>query len=195
MAKPSQRWKPVNGPSSCLAQMFQRCIGIAVGFDKFDYRRYSLRRGGATNHFKVHGRFDALMVLGRWQSSATARIYANDGMSVLTEMSVPWTHFTRNLRSQYLTSLTKPLQKLELTKAPSQKRGRWKRGATKETLGKCFTKGWRSSTASGFGRGLGWPYIPEARLTLGLAGFSLGYMDMESKRKWTWGPKENAPRG
>jgi hypothetical protein len=113
----------------------------AVGFQNLDYRPYSLRRGGATNHFSMHGRFDSLIVLGRWQSASTARIYVNEGMSVLTEMSVPWTRFSRNLRSQYLTSLTKPLPKLELTKQPSQKRGRWKRSKKGNIWGDVSLKG------------------------------------------------------
>ena len=99
----------------------------AVGFEHLDYRPYSLRRGGATYHFQIHGRFDSLLVSGRWQSASTARIYINEGMAVLTEMSIPWTRFSRNLRSQYLTSLTRPLPKLELTKPASKSRGRWKR--------------------------------------------------------------------
>eukprot|EP00435_Cladocopium_sp_Y103_P017447 s824_g4.t1 len=53
----------------------------AVGLDQFDYRPYSLRRGGATHYFQLHGRFDSLLILGRWQSASTARIYINEGLS------------------------------------------------------------------------------------------------------------------
>ena len=70
-------------------------------------------------------------------------------------ISFSWNPVTKNLTSQNLTSLTKPLPKLELTKQPSQKRGRWKR-AKKETCN-CLTSGWRSSVASGFRRALEWP--------------------------------------
>ena len=107
----------------------------AVGFDSIDYRPYSLRRGGATHYFTLHGRFDSLLVLGRWQAAATARLYLNEGLATVAELSLPWTRFSKNLRSQYLTSLTKPLPKLELTKRPSQRRGHWKRA--KEDTGLC----------------------------------------------------------
>ena len=110
----------------------------AVSLDKFDFRPYSLRRGGATHHFSVHGRFDALLILGRWQAAATARLYINDGLSVLAEINIPWNRFLKNLRSQYVTSLTRPLPKLELTKSPSQKRGRWKRAQKVGNTWRCF---------------------------------------------------------
>lgn len=109
------------GPHTPGAKTFNEVVQ-AVGFDTFDYRPYWLRRGGATHLFQVQGRFDSLLVLGRWQASATARIYLNEGLATLAEMTLPWTRFTKSLRSQYLKSLTKPLPKLELTKQTSQKR-------------------------------------------------------------------------
>lgn len=114
------------GPSHKWRKRFAEIV-TAVNFDKFDFRPYSLRRGGATHLFQVLGRFDSLLVLGRWQAAATARIYINSGLAVLAEISVPWDAFNKNLRSQYLTGLTKPLAKLELTKPASQRRGTWKR--------------------------------------------------------------------
>ena len=114
------------GPSHKWRKTFNDVLE-AVGFDQFDFRPYSLRRGGATHLFQLHGRFDALMVLGRWQAASTARIYINSGLAVLAEISLPKNRFINNLRSQYLSSLTKPLAQLELTKKPSQRRGRWKR--------------------------------------------------------------------
>ena len=108
-----------------------------MNFQNIDYRPYSLRRGGATHYFTLHGRFDSILVLGRWQAAATARLYLNEGLATIAELSLPWTRFSQNLRSQYLSSLTKPLPKLELTKLPkqpSQKRGRWK-GAKNDTWG------------------------------------------------------------
>ena len=143
----------------------------AVGLDQFDFRPYSLRRGGATHYFQLHGRFDSLLVLGRWQSAATARIYLNEGMSVLTEMTLPWNRFTRNLRSQYLTSLTKPLAKLELTKQTSQYRGRWKKGKKGEHNGVCSLKNWVKISSYLWvwpGTGVAQPYtLGKARLGFG----------------------------
>ena len=127
------QWKSAASPDMLLCgqshQWRKRFADVikAVKFDRFDFRPYSLRRGGATHLFQVQGRFDALLVLGRWQAAATARIYINSGLAVLAEITIPWDAFTRNLRSQYLTGLTKPLAKLELTKPASQRRGRWKK--------------------------------------------------------------------
>lgn len=103
-----------------------------LGLTELAYRPYSLRRGGATHYFSMGGSFDKLLLLGRWQAAATARLYVNEGMSVLTEMKIPWTPFLRNLKAQYLKSLTQPLAKLERTKDkhPSQARGR-RKGAKK----------------------------------------------------------------
>ena len=113
-----------------------------VGLDKVDYRPYSLRRGGATFYFQKLGSFDKLLVLGRWQAAATARIYVNEGLSVLAEMETTISAFSRNLRSQYVRSLTQPLPKLGNTKQASQRRGRWK---NKRIAGEILTTGCRLS--------------------------------------------------
>ena len=55
----------------------------------FGYRPYSLRRGGATFFFQHHGSFDKLLVLGRWAAAKTARIYINEGLAQMSEISVP----------------------------------------------------------------------------------------------------------
>ena len=127
------QWKTVAHPESLLTgpahawrKQFSDTIQ-AVKLDQLEFRPYSLRRGGATYYFQLHGRFDSLLVLGRWQAAATARLYLNEGLSVLAELRMNWTPYTKNLRSQYLTSFTRPLPKLELTKRPSQRRGRWNR--------------------------------------------------------------------
>ena len=141
------QWKAIATPDSFLcgaSHKWRKQFGdvlTAVNFDAFDFRPYSLRRGGATHLFQLHGRFDAIMVLGRWQSASTARLYINSGLAVLADMTLPNTRFHKTLRSQYLTSLTKPLAKLELTKNPSQKRGRWKGAKNPKTRGLFLTKG------------------------------------------------------
>lgn len=135
------QWKQVahpehllTGPSHKWRKSFADILS-AVGLDTFDFRPYSLRRGGATQHFQTFGRFDSLCVLGRWQAAATARIYVNEGLSVLAQITIPWSKFTKNLRSQYILSLTKSLPKLELTKPTSQSRGRWnKKKSTRKRL-------------------------------------------------------------
>eukprot|EP00438_Fugacium_kawagutii_P030551 Skav236000 [mRNA] locus=scaffold348:439265:442676:+ [translate_table: standard] len=121
------------GPSHAWRKQFAHLIE-KLGFSTWDFRPYSLRRGGATQMFKSFGSFDRLLVSGRWQSARTARIYVNEGLAVLAEMTLPWTPFSRNLRAQYLKSLTSPLPKLEPGPLRSaQCRGTRKRKANKAT--------------------------------------------------------------
>lgn len=112
----------IAGPAHKWRQTFSDILK-ALEFHKWDFRPYSLRRGGATAIFKNEGSLDRLMILGRWQSARTARVYLNEGLAVLAELSLPWTRFSRNFQAQYLASLQKPLPKLEHT-AAKQRQGR-----------------------------------------------------------------------
>ena len=61
----------------------------ALGLESFQFRPYSLRRGGATFSFSKHGSLDRLLIHGRWQTPKTARIYINNGLATLAEMRIP----------------------------------------------------------------------------------------------------------
>ena len=122
----------LTGPAHIWRKQFNDTLD-AVGLADLLYRPYSLRRGRATHFFTLSGSFDKLLLLGRWQAAATARIYVNEGLSVLTELKQSWNPFTRNLRQQYVRSLTHPLPKLELTKRASQNRGHWKKRGKRST--------------------------------------------------------------
>ena len=132
----------------------------ALGFSGLEFRPYSLRRGGATFYFRQHGSFDKLLIHGRWQSTKTARIYINEGLAILAELSLSWTAFARNLRSQYLNSLSKPLPQLE--PMPKGRAGgggkklkaRKKRAEKRGKNGNCSTMG-EARLFLGFGRALG----------------------------------------
>ena len=52
------------------------------------WRPYSLRRGGATAHFLEHGSLDKTAVRGRWPSTKTARIYINEAVSTLAQITL-----------------------------------------------------------------------------------------------------------
>lgn len=127
------QWCSSVPPSSLLVpsgpkwrQQFSTSV-TALGFAPLDFRPYSMRRGGATYLFKQHGNLDKLLLFGRWQAAKTARIYLNDGLAVLAELRVKWNAFSRNLRQQYLSSLTSPLPALEpQARQRAQGRGRWK---------------------------------------------------------------------
>ena len=117
--------KLISSPPPTWRKFFNQVLQ-ALSFHRFDFRPYPLRRGGATHFFTRHGGFDQLLVLGRWQSVKTARVYINQGVAVLAEISVPWNNFSRNFHTQYMRSLTQRLPKLELT-PKAQKGGRWKK--------------------------------------------------------------------
>ena len=60
----------------------------ALKLNDLHFRPYSLRRGGATFWFNQHGSFDKLLVQGRWAAARTARVYLNDGLAQLADMSL-----------------------------------------------------------------------------------------------------------
>eukprot|EP00438_Fugacium_kawagutii_P018349 Skav224070 [mRNA] locus=scaffold432:52613:53713:+ [translate_table: standard] len=100
------------GPPHKWRSSFSHIL-TALGFRDWDFRPYSLRRGGATDSFRAHGNLDRLLLAGRWQSARTARIYLNDGLAVLAELKLPWNNFAKTLKSQYIRSLTLNLPPLE----------------------------------------------------------------------------------
>ncbi len=112
-------------PSSSWWRKEFRHILDALGLSSFEFRPYSLRRGGATFRFTKHGSLDRLLVQGRWQAVRTARIYINEGLSVLAEMKVP-SHKLRGFGHIYKRSLTTALPQLELTRKASSSGGRGK---------------------------------------------------------------------
>ena len=59
----------------------------ALQVDHCNFQAYSLRRGGATNHFMSHRTVEAILIRGRWRSLGVARLYLEDGMSHLTTLS------------------------------------------------------------------------------------------------------------
>ena len=88
------KWKQVNAPSKFLAPkphawraLFTKAIE-ALKLNDLRFRPYSLRRGGATFWFNQHGSFDKLLVQGRWAAARTARVYLNDGLAQLADMSL-----------------------------------------------------------------------------------------------------------
>lgn len=89
----ARQHEPLVPSSSRWRKLFSRCID-ELHLSSFGFRPYSLRRGGATFWFHRHGSFDKLLILGRWQASRTARIYLNEGLAMLAEMTMPKAHLT-----------------------------------------------------------------------------------------------------
>eukprot|EP00438_Fugacium_kawagutii_P016151 Skav228276 [mRNA] locus=scaffold6733:108207:110481:- [translate_table: standard] len=91
-------WKLVANPVTPLVQStpawrarFSECLKC-LDLEEYGFRPYSLRRGGATFWFSKHQSLDRLCVQGRWASQKTARIYINEGLSLLTTMNIPASH-------------------------------------------------------------------------------------------------------
>lgn len=95
------RWWLNSVPShTCLTSgpaqwrgLFNQAL-TALSLTEYQFRPYSLRRGGATWWFSRHQSLDKILLQGRWQAPKTARIYINEGLAVLAEMSLP-PHDTR----------------------------------------------------------------------------------------------------
>ena len=112
----------LTGPAHKWRKEFAEILST-LGFSEWDFRPYSLRRGGATHLFSLQGSFDKLLVTGGWQSAKTAKLYLNQGLAVLAELRLPWTRFSRSFVSQYSRSLTQPLPSLEPVPQKAQSRG------------------------------------------------------------------------
>ena len=129
----------------------------AVGLASFDFRPYSLRRGGATFWFAKHGSLDKLLVQGRWSAVKTARVYINEGLANLAEMSLPAATL-RGFTSIYTRSISYALPSLEHTPKRSGPGGRGKRGkkwqflwevdVIKKCLGLSIFLAWRKMLGS-----------------------------------------------
>ena len=60
----------------------------ALGLEDLAFRPYSIRRGGATHHFRSGASISSTTVRGRWGNSKTARIYINEGLAMLADISI-----------------------------------------------------------------------------------------------------------
>ena len=92
-----KRWKelasdhtPLSASPGNWRALFTDALS-ALQLQSFGLRPYSLRRGGATWWFAKHHSLDKILLQGRWQAPKTARIYLNEGLSILAEMSLPTT--------------------------------------------------------------------------------------------------------
>lgn len=117
-----------SSPSAWRTQFSETIEELGLG--SFNFRPYSLRRGGATFSFAKHGSLDRLLLQGRWQAPKTARIYINSGLATLAEMKVPMANL-RGFLSVYRKSLNKELPSLEHTRGTSGSGGRGRRNPRK----------------------------------------------------------------
>ena len=57
----------------------------SLNLERQGYQIYSLRRGGATTHYRRFENMGLTLVTGRWQDTAVARIYISDGVQTLLQ--------------------------------------------------------------------------------------------------------------
>ena len=57
--------------------------------EQYQFRPYSLRRGGATAYFHHEGLMEKALIHGRWQSSAVACQYIMEGLALLPSLRMP----------------------------------------------------------------------------------------------------------
>lgn len=73
-------------------RLFRRQLAMYLdflGLSSVGFTPYSIRRGGASFAFSQGYTFDTLLVMGRWQSIKTARIYLDSGRSSLIQLQLP----------------------------------------------------------------------------------------------------------
>jgi len=59
-----------------------------MGLQQFNFRPYSLRRGGATALFQESKSMEMALIRGRWESSRVARLYISDGLSFIPSIKL-----------------------------------------------------------------------------------------------------------
>ena len=72
-----------------------RALLSELGLAAYGFKPYSLRRGGATYHFQVHGCLDSTTLRGRWRDPRTTRIYITTGLADLLSNALPETSTSR----------------------------------------------------------------------------------------------------
>ena len=62
---------------------------------------HSMRRGGATDHFRLHGNLHATTVMGSWQSVKTCRLYIDQAIADRADMNVKTTKLFQKARNVF----------------------------------------------------------------------------------------------
>ena len=119
---------------------FADCIAH-LKLTAWEFRPYSLRRGGATHYFVKFGSIDRVLLLGRWTALKTAKVYINSGLAMLADIQIPL-KLLRPFHTVY-ANWTVFSPSLEQTRASSRRAGG--RGKQKKRE---KTKGWVSIVSS-----------------------------------------------
>lgn len=74
---------------TAFRQLFSKILE-KLHISHLSFRPYSLRRGGATWEMQSHGLMERTLIRGRWKNSNVARIYIQDGLSLLPRLTMSW---------------------------------------------------------------------------------------------------------
>lgn len=115
VVKPLLRWMKLTSSATPLTpsppkwrSLFNQAI-VSLKITSFEFRPYSLRRGGATWWFSKHHSLDKILLQGRWQAAKTARMYINEGLSILAQIKLPSNHPSlKPFLTVYRTSFIQP---------------------------------------------------------------------------------------
>ena len=140
-------WKQSSAPHDFLTakphvwrQMFSQCLSD-LKLQAYEFRPYSLRRGGATHLFVKVGSLDRILIMGRWTAVKTAKIYINSGLAMLTELQIPRKQLAafHLVYANYLksTPMLEPARKTSRTGG----RGKVKDKARKKPKKRCASRG------------------------------------------------------
>ena len=98
VVKPLLHWIKIASANAALTpppyrwrSLFNQALD-SLGIISFEFRPYSLRRGGATWWFSRHHSLDKILIQGRWQAAKTARMYINEGLAILAQIKLPRNH-------------------------------------------------------------------------------------------------------
>jgi len=74
--------------SRCFRRLFDELVVLLKLPRALLFKPYSIRRGAATEFFRLSGSLSRTAVRGRWQNEKTCRIYINDSMSMLGDINL-----------------------------------------------------------------------------------------------------------
>ena len=75
-------------PVQAFRKLFQQGIGF-LGCTEWGFKPYSIRRGGATELWRLSGQLSKVTLRGRWAHASTTRVYVNEGLATLAEQRLP----------------------------------------------------------------------------------------------------------
>ena len=74
--------------SRCFRRLFDELVVLLRLPRALLFKPYSVRRGAATEYFRMSGSLSRTAVRGRWQNEKTCRIYINDSMTMLGDINL-----------------------------------------------------------------------------------------------------------